>query len=460
MKLWQGMLSGELDDLAEKFNASISVDQRMVMEDIQGSLAHSKMLGETRILDKESVDQIQEGLQSIKSDLQAGCLEIDPQAEDVHTFIEGELTKRIGDAGKMLHTARSRNDQVVTDFKLNLKKEVQEIKTCLTSYIQALLEKAEGNLDTVMPGYTHLQAAQPVTFAHHMMAYTMMGMRDMERLHDLNKRLDESPLGACALAGTSYPIDRELTAQYLGFSRIMQNSMDAVSDRDFVIEFQGVLSIISMHLSRQAEEFIIWCSQPYQFISMDDRYSTGSSIMPQKKNPDIAELIRGKSSLVYGRLMQSLTMMKSLPLAYAKDMQDDKISLFESIDTVKDCLLLMAQMIETMTVHKEKLEKAAHDGFLNATDVADYLVRKGMPFRDAHHTSAHLVDLASKNNKTLAQLSLDEYKNESELFEEDIYEEIDLLKSVKSRTSLGGPAPEEVKRQIQWVKDQIDQYKN
>ncbi len=455
MKLWVGRLTGILDAYADKFNSSIGVDQRMVEEDIQGSIAHVTMLGEQGILSQDDTEQIIQGLCAIQQDLASGDLVINEEAEDIHTFIEDELTKRIGEAGKRMHTARSRNDQVVTDFRLNLRKEVDEIFGLLDGYLHALCDLAANHTKTLMPGYTHLQAAQPVSFGYHMMAYAMMALRDKDRLLDVRKRINQSPLGAAALAGTSFPIDRNRTADLLGFEGAMQNAMDAVSDRDFVIELESTLAILGMHLSRQAEELIIWSSQPYQFVQIADAYVTGSSIMPQKRNPDMAELIRGKSATLYGSLIQGLTMMKGLPLAYAKDTQEDKESAFRAVDTVKDCLILMTGMLEGLVVNKDALYKACKLGYLNATDLADYLVTKGLPFRDAHHVSGELVALCVEKDCGLEDLSLADFQAKSELIEEDVFEAIDLYNILESKTSLGGPAPAEVERQIAWVKGEI-----
>ncbi|HHT24413.1 MAG TPA: argininosuccinate lyase [Clostridiaceae bacterium] len=458
MKLWHGMLSGELNQKAEEFNASFAIDQRMIYQDIDGSVAHATMLGQTGILPQNDVERIIKGLKEIKGDLENNLLQLDPQAEDVHTFIENELTKRIGDAGKKLHTARSRNDQVATDIRLNLRSEIVQITELLQNYIMAMCSLAEQNLTTIMPGYTHLQAAQPITFAHHLSAYCMMALRDIERLADCSKRLNQSPLGACALAGTSYPIDRQLTAEMLDFESVMQNSMDAVSDRDFILELNGVLAIIAIHLSRQAEELIIWSSQPYSFIKIADEFSTGSSIMPQKKNPDMAELIRGKSGRILGNLIQSLTMIKGLPLAYAKDMQEDKESIFDSVDTVKICLDIMANMLSSLTVNQDKMLRATELGYLAATDLADYLVKKDIPFRDAHHMIAMLVAIADKEGKTFAELPLEVYRRVSRSFEADLFEVIDMKNIVNSKKSFGGPAPAEVERQIAWIKQKLQTY--
>lgn len=455
MKLWSGMLSGDLDKFAEEFNSSIKIDQRLVFDDIKGSIAHVKMLKKTKIIEADQAYEIIKGLQIIKQKLLDGKLEIDLSSEDIHSFIESALIKEIGEVGKKMHTARSRNDQVTTDLRLHLRDEVENIGSILKEYLKILCEVADKNKETIMPGYTHLQAAQPLTFAHHLMAYAMMGLRDLERLEDLKKRINSSPLGACALAGTTYPIDREFTARELGFESVMQNSMDAVSDRDYILELQSVLSIIGIHLSRLSEELIIWSSQPYHFVSIDDKFSTGSSIMPQKKNPDMAELIRSKSAKLIGNMNQSFVMLKGLPLAYSKDMQEDKESIFDSVDTIKISLQVMAGQIKSLKVNKEKMLEASKDGFLNATDLADYLVNKGENFRDAHHISARLVKYGIENNKTLDEIDLDIYKDESDLFDEDIYQEIDIIKCVNERKSLGGPAKKEVERQIAFVLEKL-----
>ncbi|MDY6044482.1 MAG: argininosuccinate lyase [Peptoniphilus sp.] len=455
MKLWSGMLSGALNDKAEEFNASIKIDRRLVFDDIDGSIGHVEMLGSAGILAEEESAEIIRGLRQIKAKLIDGELTVDEEAEDVHSFVENELIQEIGDLGKKMHTARSRNDQVATDLKMYLRRESGEIEELLKDYIEALLTLAEDNLDTIMPGYTHLQAAQPVTFAHHLMAYAMMALRDLSRLGDYKKRINELPLGACALAGTTYPIDREQVKDLLGFDAVMENSMDAVSDRDYVLELQSVLSLIAVHLSRFSEELIIWSSQPYGFVGIDDMFSTGSSIMPQKKNPDMAELIRSKAARLIGNMTQSFVMVKGLPLAYSKDLQEDKASVFDSVDTVKICLEVMTGQIETLKVHAEKMLKACKEGYLNATDIADYLVNKGVAFRDAHHIAAKLVKTAMDAGKTLEALSLETYKKESDKFEDDIYRAIDLKTIVAKRTSRGGPAKEEVQRQIAYVKDAI-----
>lgn len=455
MKLWSGILSGDLDNIAEELNSSIKVDKRLVFDDIRGSIAHVKMLEKTQILSTDQAKEIVKGLKLINDKLKNGQLEVDESSEDVHTFIEATLIDEIGELGKKIHTARSRNDQVATDLKLNLRDECDRIGKLLKDYAKTLCSLAENNTESIMPGYTHLQAAQPVTFAHHIMAYAMMGLRDIARLRDYKKRLNSSPLGACALAGTSYPIDREFSAKELGFDSVMQNSMDAVSDRDYVLELESVLSIIAIHLSRLSEELIIWSSQPFGFVKIDDMYSTGSSIMPQKKNPDMAELLRSKPARVIGNMNQSFIMMKGIPLAYAKDMQEDKEAIFDSIDTVKLSLKVMTGQMDTLTVNKEKMLKACKQGFLNATDVADYLVNKGLAFRDSHHISARLVKYATECNKTLDEIDLKIYKEESDLFEDDIYDIINIEKCLNTRNSLGGPAKEEVKRQISYVLNEL-----
>ncbi len=455
MKLWSGMLDENLDKKAEEFNSSIKIDKRLVYKDIEGSISHVKMLEKCEILETEEASKIIDGLKEIEKNLREGNLEVDLNSEDIHTFIEASLIDLIGDVAKKMHTARSRNDQVTTDLKLYIRDEVENIIDFLKNYIKVILELAEKNLETIMPGYTHLQAAQPVTFAHHMMAYVMMALRDIDRLKDYKKRLNSSPLGACALAGTTYKIDREFTANELLFNEIMQNSIDAVSDRDYILELESILSIIGIHLSRLSEELIIWSSQPFSFIRIDDKYSTGSSIMPQKKNPDMAELIRSKSASLIGNMNQSYIMLKGLPLAYSKDMQEDKESIFDSIDTIKISLEIMAGMLETLTINKQKMLKACKEGFINATDVADYLVNKGVPFRDAHHISAGLVLYATEKDLTLDEIDLKTYKSKSEKFEEDIYDVIDLETIVYNRKSLGGPSPNEVKRQIKWAREEI-----
>lgn len=455
MKLWQGRSSGEVDKLANDFNASISVDKRMYKEDIEGSVAHAEMLGKTGIIPSDEAAKIMEGLQSILADIESGVLPIDDTAEDIHTFIECELTARIKNLGKKLHTARSRNDQVATDFRLYCRRQIAEIKKLLYKLMSVIVTKAEKNTDAVMPGYTHLQRAQPVTFGHHLMAYYNMFKRDYGRLTDAAARMNVSPLGSAALAGTPYSIDREMTAHLLGFDDVMDNSMDGVSDRDYCLEIASALSMIAMHLSRFSEEIILWCSWEFKFIELDDAYSTGSSIMPQKKNPDIAELIRGKCGRVYGNMMTLFTVMKGLPLAYNKDMQEDKEALFDSFDTVSDCLSLFAPMLETAVVNKDNMYKAASRGFINATDCADYLTMKGVPFRTAYEITGKLVACCIKEGFVLENLPLEVYKKHSAAFERDIYAAIDMNNCLEKRTSQGGASKKAVTAQIEKAKSYL-----
>ena len=459
MQLWKGRFKKELSKTTNDFNSSISFDSRMYKEDIEGSIAHATMLGRCGIIKEEEADDIVKGLKGILADIENGTLHIDMEAEDIHTFIEGELTKRIGDNGKRLHTSRSRNDQVAVDIKLYLKKEVVNVKNLVVGLIKVIADKAEKYSETVMPGYTHLQRAQPITFGHHLLAYGEMLLRDVSRLEDCLKRMDEMPLGSCALAGTTYPIDRTITAELLGFDRITNNSLDGVSDRDYCIEFASVLSIIMVHLSRFSEEIIMWCSWEFKFIELDDAFSTGSSIMPQKKNPDIAELVRGKSGRVFGDNMTLLTIMKGTALAYNKDMQEDKEAVFDAIDTVKQCLRVLTPMFSTMQILKDNMKKAALKGFINATDCADYLTKKGMPFRDAYKTVGQLVAQCVREDKSLADLTLEEYKTHSDVFENDVYEAIDLKTCVRGRKVIGGPAPEEVTRQISVIEKFVSEHK-
>lgn len=456
MKLWSGMLSGELDKTAEIFNSSINIDKRLVFEDITGSIAHVKMLGKCKILSEEDTKNIIDGLKEIFSELESKKLKIDLSYEDIHSFIEAKLIEKIGEVGKKMHTARSRNDQVTTDFRLCLRNEHKEILELLNQYIKSILKIVKENTLTIMPGYTHLQAAQPITFSHHILTYAFMALRDMERLNDFFKRLNQSPLGACALATTTYPIDRIFTAKELNFDSIINNSIDAVSDRDYVLEFHSILAQISVHLSRLSEEIIIWSSQPFKFINLADEFSTGSSIMPQKKNPDMAELIRGKSAKIIANMNQAYIMVKGLPLSYSKDLQEDKETLFESIDTIKMSLMIMTGMLSTMSINKERMFDEAKKGFINATDLADYLVGKNISFRDAHHICAEIVGKCIKKNISLEDLSLEEYKQISPLFEKDLYDKINLVSCVQNRKVLGGPNPEEVKRQIKYVKDILE----
>lgn len=456
MPMWEGRFSKKLDERTNDFNSSIKFDHRMYKQDIKGSIAHSKMLSKQGIIKEEEAKSIIEGLNKILEDLENGKLEFDPNSEDIHMFIEEELTKRIGDNGKKLHTARSRNDQVVLDIRMYLKEEVEELKEKLKELIHTFIKKAEENMNTIMPGYTHMQRAQPVTFAHHLIAYVQMFLRDLERLNEAYKRIDVCPIGSCALAGTTYPLDREFEAKELGFSKITENSLDGVSDRDFVIELLSDISIIMMHLSRISEEIILWCSWEFKFIELDDSFSTGSSIMPQKKNPDITELIRGKTGRVYGDLFTILTVMKGTPLAYNKDMQEDKEAIFDALDTVNLCITTLDPLVETMKVKKENMKKAAAEGFINATDCADYLTVKGVPFRDAYKIVGNLVKYCIDNNTILEKLDISIYKSFSEVFDEDIYDVIDLINCVNKRNVPGGPASDQVKRQIDQAKKNLN----
>ena len=458
MKLWEGLLTGDLNKDAEAFNASISYDKRLVFYDIEGSIAHVRMLGECEIISKKDSEKIIDGLKGLKEDLEKGDLLVDESYEDIHTFIEAALIERIGEAGKKMHTARSRNDQIATDLRLYTRDEIKNIGGLLKAYVKALMDLAEANLDTIMPGYTPLQAAQPVSLGHHLMAYAFMGLRDLGRLEDALKRVNMSPLGSCALAGTTYPIDRYMTAGLLGFESLMENSMDGVSDRDFVLETHSVLSQIALHLSRICEELIIWSSQPFSFIRLSDDFVTGSSIMPQKKNPDMAELIRGKAARIIGNMDQAHIMVKGLGLAYSKDLQEDKQGLFDSIDNIKMSLRIMAPMVKSMKVNKKRMVEEAKKGYINATDLADYLVDKGLAFRDAHHISAKAVGVCIEKNIGLEDLNLKDYKKISEAFEEDLYEKIDLKTCLEKRKSKGGPSPSEVKRQIDLVSKKLDEF--
>jgi len=448
MKLWGGRFSKNTDSEVNDFNSSIRFDQRMYRQDILGSIAHAKMLGKCNIIPIADSELIVKTLGEILDDVENGKIEFMVDAEDIHMNIETILTNRIGDAGKRLHTGRSRNDQVALDIRMYLKDEIEEIKEMLVSLEKTLLDIAGNNLDTIMPGYTHLQKAQPITLAHHTMAYFEMFKRDIERLCDVYKRTNVMPLGSGALAATTYPLDREFVAKELGFDSITLNSLDGVSDRDFVIELASALSILIMHLSRYCEELILWNTNEFQFIEMDDACSTGSSIMPQKKNPDVAELIRGKSGRVYGDLVSILTTMKGLPLAYNKDMQEDKECIFDAIDTIKLCVPVFEKMIATMKINKDNMHRGAGGGFTNATDAADYLVKKGMPFRQAHEVIGKMVAYALDTNKALSEFTMDEFKKCSEIIEEDIYEAIDLGTCVNERSVTGGPAKEAVQKAI------------
>ncbi|SDA30626.1 argininosuccinate lyase [Ruminococcus sp. YE71] len=453
--MWAGRFTKQIDERVNDFNSSIKFDSRMYKSDIEGSIAHATMLGECGIIDKSESEKIIEGLKGILADIESGALEFDPTAEDIHMFNESELTKRLGDTGKRLHTSRSRNDQVALDIRLHLRDEVSEIKALTKELIGTILTLAEGNLETVMPGYTHMQRAQPITFAHHVLAYAQMLMRDLGRLDDTAKRMNYNPLGSCALAGTTYPIDRQRTAELLGFDGVCENSLDGVSDRDFCIELASAISILMMHLSRFSEEIIMWCSWEFKFVELDDAYATGSSIMPQKKNPDVTELIRGKTGRVYGDLNTLLTMMKGIPLAYNKDMQEDKEAVFDAVDTVKLCLRTFIPMLATMRVLPENMRAAAAKGFINATDCADYLVKKGMPFRDAYKATGTLVHVCIEKGVTLETLPIEEYKAVCDTFDTDVYDAISLETCVMQRKSEGGPAPDAVKVQLAHLKEKL-----
>lgn len=448
MKLWGGRFSKSTDKSVDDFNSSIRFDSRMYAQDIRGSQAHAKMLGKQGIIPQEDADLIVKTLGEILADIESGKVEFTIDAEDIHMNIETILISRIGDVGKRLHTGRSRNDQVALDNKLYLRDEAEILSSMLTELQKTILALAENNLDTIMPGYTHLQKAQPITFSHHIMAYYEMFSRDLSRLADWKKRMNIMPLGSGALAGTTYPLDRDFVAKELEFSDITKNSIDGVSDRDFVCEMAFVLSMIMVHLSRFSEEIILWSSNEFGFITLDDAYSTGSSIMPQKKNPDIAELARGKSGRVFGSLMGLLTMLKGLPLAYNKDMQEDKEQIFDALDTVKMCLPVFSGMLKTMTINKSAMEKGAKGGFTNATDVADYLVKKGLPFRDAHAVVGKMVAFCLDTDKFIEELTMAEFKDFSPLFDEDIYDAISLETCVSQRKIIGGPAAETMKKII------------
>ena len=456
MPMWEGRFSKNLDKRTNDFNSSIKFDYKLYKEDISGSIAHAKMLAKQNIIQKVDEEKIIFGLNSILKDIESSNLEFDPNAEDIHMFIESELTKRIGNSGKKLHTARSRNDQVALDVRMYLKKQNLEIIKNLKKLITTLIFKAKENTETIMPGYTHMQRAQPITFAHHLMAYAEMFKRDIERLNETYTRTDICPIGSCALAGTTYNLDREFEAKELGFSKVSANSLDGVSDRDFIIELLSDISIIMMHLSRISEEIILWSSWEFKFIELDDSFSTGSSIMPQKKNPDITELIRGKTGRVYGNLMGMLTVMKGTPLAYNKDMQEDKELIFDAIDTVNLSLSTINPLIDTMLVLKENMKAGAEKGFINATDCADYLVEKGIPFRDAYKIVGNIVKYCIQNNTTLEKLDIKTYKEFNDCFEEDIYNAVDLMNCVNKRDVIGGPSKRQVEFQIakfeKWLK--------
>lgn len=457
-KLWAGRFEKETDTLVDDFNSSLHFDKRLYQEDIRGSIAHATMLGETGIIEKSESKEIIQGLQAILAEIEEGKLELPPQQEDIHMCMESLLTERIGDAGKRLHTGRSRNDQVATDTRLYVRESIGDYIQMLLELQKVLVKQAKLHTSTVMPGYTHLQRAQPTTFAHYMMAYGNMFARDVTRLEDCRKRMNQSPLGSGALATTTYPVNREMTAKALGFDEPMANSLDGVSDRDYIIELLSAFSLIMMHLSRFSEEIIAWCSWEFKFVTLDDAYSTGSSIMPQKKNPDIAELVRGKTGRVYGDLVAMLTMMKALPLAYNKDMQEDKEGLFDAMDTVSMCLPVFTAMVDTLTVEKPNMKNAASGGFINATDCADYLVKKGLPFREAYMVVGKLVSHCVQNKETLDSLDISVYQKAHELFAEDIYQAIDLETCVNLRKVQGGPSVEAVQVQISLIEDFVKEH--
>ena len=454
-KMWAGVTAGVTSSIADDFNSSIRFDCKMYKEDITGSMAHAAMLGAQGIISQEDAQTLIDGLQTILDDLDSGKLEFDLSCEDIHMFVEQVLTERIGDVGKKLHTARSRNDQVALDLRMYLRSRIDEITPLIKEVIEAILKQAEENKSVIMPGYTHLQRAQPILFSHHLMAYAMMLLRDLDRLADCRRRMNVSPIGCCALAGTTYDTDREFEAKQLGFDGIAMNSIDGVSDRDFCLELMSDLSMLMMHLSRFSEEIILWASWEFKFIELSDSYTTGSSIMPQKRNPDMAELVRGKTGRVYGDLMALLTTLKGLPLAYNKDMQEDKEAVFDAVDTVQMCLKVFTGMVATMTANEANMKRAAQKGFINATDLADYLVKKGLPFRSAYKISGSLVAQCIRENTVLEELPLDTYKAYSDLFEADLYEAIDLMTCVETRISVGGTSVASVEAQIQYVKEEI-----
>ena len=454
-KMWTGVTDGITDSIADDFNSSIHFDSRMYAHDIKGSMAHAMMLSICGIITEEESGAIITGLEGILRDLDSGKLAFDMSAEDIHMFVEQELTNRIGDVGKKLHTARSRNDQVALDIRMYLRDETDEITSLLKELINSICNKAEQYKQSIMPGYTHLQRAQPITFGHHLMAYAMMFLRDIDRLADCKKRMNISPIGCCALAGTTYNTDRRFEAEKLGFDGICMNSLDGVSDRDFCVELMSAISLIMMHLSRFSEEIILWSSWEFKFIELSSSYTTGSSIMPQKRNPDMAELVRGKTGRVYGDLLGLLTALKGLPLAYNKDMQEDKEGVFDACDTVKMCLKVFTPMIDTMTALEENMKKAAGGGFINATDLADYLVKKGMPFRTAYKISGRLVALCMSKKTVLEDLPLEEYRQFSELFDEGLYDAVNLENCVKRRISEGGTSVASVEKQLEFVREKI-----
>ena len=454
-KMWAGRTSGEVSSIADDFNSSIHFDCKLYQQDITGSMAHAAMLGAQGILTQQEADTLIEGLQGILDDLKSGKLGFDYTCEDIHMFVEQVLTQRLGDVGKKLHTARSRNDQVALDLRMYLRSEIDEISVLVKQLLKAVVDQAEQNLGVIMPGYTHLQRAQPILFGHHLMAYAMMLLRDLDRLADCRKRMNVSPIGCCALAGTTYNTDRWMEAKALGFDDIARNSIDGVSDRDFCVELMSAISVLMMHLSRFSEEIILWASWEFKFVELSDAYTTGSSIMPQKKNPDMAELVRGKTGRVYGDLMALLTTLKGLPLAYNKDMQEDKEAVFDAVDTVKMCLKVFAPMVQTMTAKPENMKKAAQGGFINATDLADYLVKKGLPFRSAYKISGQIVAKCIADGQVLETLPLDVYQTFSPLFEGDLYQDIDLTTCVEKRVSQGGTSAASVKSQIAYVKERM-----
>lgn len=457
MKLWGGRFEKSTDALVEDFHSSISFDQRLYKQDIQGSIAHARMLGEIGVLTPEEAQQIIEGLKGILTDIQAGKIEFEIGAEDIHMNVEKLLTERVGTVGKKVHTGRSRNDQVALDLRLFLREEIDHTQELLVALLRTVLNLAKEHQETWMPGYTHLQKAQPISFAHHMMAYAQMFLRDLGRLQDTRKRLNVSPLGSGALAGTTFPLKRDMVAQELGFDGITWNSLDGVSDRDFALEFLSSASIMMMHLSRLCEELVLWSTGEFQFVIMDDGYSTGSSIMPQKKNPDVAELVRGKTGRVYGDLMALLTVMKGLPLAYNKDMQEDKEQVFDAVDTIQKSLLVVEPMLRTMKVNKKAMAEGAKGGFTNATDLADYLAKKNVPFREAHEIVGKLVLYCSKRGCGLEDLSLGEFQEQSSVFGEDLFESIGIEYCVRQRNIPGGPSPEAIAQAIAMTEDALEQ---
>ena len=454
-KMWEGVTDARTNQAADDFNASIRFDQRMYKQDITGSMAHARMLAKQGILTDAEADALCDGLAGILEDLQTGNLKVDETAEDIHMFVEQELTARLGDVGKKLHTARSRNDQVALDIRLYLREEADLLTEKIRGFVKVIADQAETYKSTICPGYTHLQRAQPITFGHHLLSYAMMLLRDTDRLSDCRRRMNMSPIGCCALAGTTYDTDRVFEAEQLGFDGICRNSLDGVSDRDFALEMLSDIAILMMHLSRMAEEVILWSSWEFRFVKLDDAYTTGSSIMPQKRNPDMAELVRGKTGRVYGDLMALLTTLKGLPLAYNKDMQEDKESIFDAVDTAKACVDIFTGVIATLKAVPENMKKAAGEGFINATDLADYLVRKGLPFRSAYKISGQIVKQCMQEGAVLETLPLEKYREHSELFDEDVYDAVDLSNCVNRRLSAGGPGLASVEEQLRYVREQL-----